>query len=105
MQLTILHAALKRPGIYLRELQTEVFVLTGVEVSVSSLCTFLKESNFTRQRMWIVAKQQDKELREQFAIDVSLYHAAPHAHFCGRDGFRLWRRCEEVWLWSEGKTP
>ena len=28
-----------------------------------------KESNFTLQRMWIVAKQH----KEQFAIDVSLY--------------------------------
>ena len=34
VQLTILHAALQRPGIYLRELQTEVFTLTGVYASV-----------------------------------------------------------------------
>ena len=79
VQLTILHAALQRPGIYLRELQTEVFILTGVDVSVSSLCTFLNKSNFTRQRMQIVAKQQDKELREQFAIDVSLYSGVARA--------------------------
>ena len=76
VQLTILHEVLQRPGIYLRELQTEVFILTGVCVSISSLCTFLQKSNFTRQKMQIVAKQQDKELREQFAIDVSLYQ--PH---------------------------
>ena len=76
LQLTILHAALQHPGIYLCELQTEVFILTGVDVSVSLLCTFLNKSNFTHQRMQIVAKQQDKELHEQFAIDVSLYQ--PH---------------------------
>ena len=76
VQLTILHEVLQQPDIYLRELQTEVFILTGVCVSVSSLCTFLQKSNFTRQKMQIVAKQQDKELHEQFAIDVSLYQ--PH---------------------------
>ena len=41
VQLTIFHAVLSRPGIYLDELRTEVFVLTGVDVSVTTLCTFL----------------------------------------------------------------
>ena len=73
VQLTIFHTVLIRPGIYLDELQTEVFVLTGVDVSVTTLCTFLRGSNFTRQRMQLVAKQRDTELRDMFAIDVSLY--------------------------------
>ena len=73
VQLTILNTVLQRPGIYLSELRLETFVLTGVHISVSSLCSFLHSANFTHQRMQIVAKQQHKELREQFAIDVSLY--------------------------------
>lgn len=73
VQLTILYTVLQRPDIYLSELQIEVFVHTGVEVSLTSLCIFLKESNFTRQKMQLVAAQHDKELREQFTIDVSLY--------------------------------
>ena len=73
VQFAVLPSALQHPGIYLRELQTEVLVLTGVHVSASSLCTFLRESKFTRQRMRIVARQQDKFLREQFAVDVCLY--------------------------------
>ena len=73
VELMILHAVLQRPGIYLRELQTEVFVLTGVDVSATTLCTFLHGSKFTRQKMQLVAKQRDKELRDIFTIDVSLY--------------------------------
>ena len=73
VQLTVFHTVLRRPGIYLDELRTEVFVLSGVDVSVSTLCTFLHDSNFTRQRMKLVVKQRDKELRDIFAIDVSLY--------------------------------
>lgn len=72
VQFTILHSVLQKPGIYFRELQTEICVLTGVEVSISSLCKFLHQSNFTRQRM---AKQRNEEVRQQFAIDVSLYHS------------------------------
>ena len=60
VQLTILHTVLQYPGIYLREIQVEVYVLTGVEVSVSSLCVILHSSNFTRQKMQMVAKQYDR---------------------------------------------
>ena len=73
VELTILHTVLRRPGIYLRELRMEVFILTGVDVSVSSLCTFLHDSNFTHQRMQLIAQQRDKQLRDMFTIDVSLY--------------------------------
>ena len=73
VQLTVLHTVLQNPSIYLRELQIEVLANTGVEVGQSSLCTFLKQSNFTRQKMQIVAKQRDEDLRLQFATDVSLY--------------------------------
>ena len=75
VQLTVLHTVLQYPGIYLSELQTEVEILTGVKISLFSLCTFLHSSHFTHQRMQIVASQRDKELREQFALDVSLYKA------------------------------
>ena len=73
VQLTILHTVLQHPEMYLHELQEIVCVLTGVHVSKSSLCTFLKGMNFTRQKMQIVAKQRDDDLREQFFADVSLY--------------------------------
>ena len=73
VELTILHTVLQRPGIYLHELRMEVFLLTRVDVSVSSLFIFLHGSNFTHQRMQLVAKQCDKELHDIFKIDVSLY--------------------------------
>ena len=44
-----------------------------LDVSVTTLCTFLHASKFTRQRMQFVAKQCDKELHDTFTIDVSLY--------------------------------
>lgn len=35
------------------------------------LTLLLHGANFTHQRMQIVAKQKDRELREQFVVDVS----------------------------------
>lgn len=73
VEFTILHAVLQHPEWYIHEIQEEVCVLTGTYVSTSSICTFLKRSNFTRQKMKLIAQQQDLELREQFLVDTSLY--------------------------------
>jgi len=39
----------------------------------STICTFLEKSSFTKQRLKLYAIQRDELLRNQFAIDVSLY--------------------------------
>lgn len=74
VQLTILHTILQYPDMYLKEIQQEVYILTAVNVSTTSLCLFLKQSNFTRQKMKLVASQRSNQLRQQFTIDVSLYN-------------------------------
>ena len=71
VQLTILHTMLQHPEIYLHELRGCMCAYRSS--CKSSLCTFLNGMNFTRQKMQIVAKQRDDDLREQFFIDVSLY--------------------------------
>ena len=73
IQLVIFHTLVKKPQLYLHELQQEICIQTGAYISVSSLCTFLKTNNFTRQKLCLVAKQHDDELRHQFFSDVSLY--------------------------------
>ena len=73
VQFSIAHAVLKRPGIYLRELQREVADEHGEEVSQSAICRFLHKSGFTRQKLKIAAIQRDSLLRAQFVVDVSLY--------------------------------
>ena len=75
VQLTVLHLVLQRPSIYLWELQQELYSMFGLEVSVASLCNFLKKSNFSRKKMQLVALQMDQGLRTQFVTDVLLYNA------------------------------
>ena len=71
-QLFILHLVLARPGIYLREIVSELQTSTGIEVTESAVCKFLKKAGFSRQKMHVFAIQQDSMLRTQFAADVSL---------------------------------
>ena len=66
----ILHLVLHKPRIYLHEIQKELEVTLLVEVSLSTLCTFLHKSDFIRQRMRTVALQQDIMLREHRGLCV-----------------------------------
>jgi transposase len=64
---------LERPGIYLREIQTELFEITGANVSCSTICKLLSSVGYTRQKMKFAALQRDQLLRSQFVSDVSMY--------------------------------
>lgn len=73
VQLTVLHLVLEKPGIYLSEIQLELRMMFGLDMSPSALCKFLKKNNFNRKKMQLVALQRDKELRATYRSDVSLY--------------------------------
>ena len=60
------------PGIYLREVQQDLHETTGTEVSLSAICRFLRVG-FSRQKLKLIAKQRDRDLRAQFCFDVSMY--------------------------------
>ena len=69
VELTILHTILlQHPEIYLDEVQKEVCILTGVYLSTSSICAFLKKTNFTRQKMQLVAQQQIMNSENSFLL-------------------------------------
>lgn len=70
IKILILQTVIERPQLYLRELQNIVNMYTGFDVSPSLLCGFLKDTNFSRQRMKMIA---DGALRSSFRSDTSLY--------------------------------
>ena len=72
-QLLIIHFCLEKPGIYLHEIQKELEYILFLEVSLSTICRFLHNSKFTRQKLRTTALQQDEFLRLQFRSDVSVY--------------------------------
>ena len=75
VQFLLLQLILERPGIYLRELQAEVKLVTGLELAASTICQFFYAQGFTRQKMQLIAKQRDEILRSTFAAEVSVYNA------------------------------
>ena len=72
-QITPLRFILDNPGIYLTELQDELFDIFGVIVSVSTICRTLKYMGCTRQSMHRVAMQQSDALRARFMAEISVY--------------------------------
>ena len=76
-QLIILELVIDRPGIYLHELQQELFEETGTEIDSSTICRFLGKSGFTKQKMVLAAKQQCEFMRAQYQLDMSVYIGHP----------------------------
>ncbi len=76
-KLIILELILEKPGIYLHEVKRQLVEDTGTEVHTSTICRFLHESGFTRQKMIIAAKQRSDLLRAEYLLDVSIYKGHP----------------------------
>lgn len=72
----ILHLVVEKPGILLREVQTELLQVLLLEVDISTICRFLRENGFTRQKLRYIALQRDDYLRQKFVLDVPVYE--PH---------------------------
>lgn len=75
VQLTILHLVLEKPSMYLWEIQQELQWLYALDISPSTICMFLKKSNFSRKKMQLIASQRDKEIRSMYQSEVSLYES------------------------------
>jgi transposase len=68
LQLTVLHLVLEHPGIYLREIHTELFELTGADISYSQICRPLNYVGFSRQKIKYAALQRDQRLIKQMFL-------------------------------------
>jgi len=64
-------------GIYLCEIKRLLVEETGTEVDISTICKYLHESGFTRQKMIIAARQRTDSLRAEYLMDMSVYKGHP----------------------------
>ena len=53
--------------------QTKLQQTLLVDVSISTICRFLQNSGFTRQKLQITALQRDEFLRQKYRLDMSVY--------------------------------
>lgn len=72
-QLLILNLVIKNPGILLKEIQAELLLQLMIEVDISTICRFLHQSGFSRQKMRQVAIQRDAYFRQLYLLDISVY--------------------------------
>ena len=68
--LFIVHLLLRKPGIYLREIVSELRETLGVDTSESAVCKALKKACFMQQKL---ATYVEDSLRQRFVREVSLY--------------------------------
>ena len=68
---------LDKQGIYLAEIRQLLLEDTGTDVDTTTICRFLHETGFTRQKMIIQAKQRSDILRAEYFLDMSLYKGHP----------------------------
>ena len=76
VQFFIMHTVLDKPGIMLVEIQKEVMQVMNVELAQSTICQFLHNYKFSRQKMQVTAKQRDEVLRASFASELSVYSSS-----------------------------
>ena len=75
VKLYIMHYVLQKPSSYLWELQMELRTSLHLEISLTSLSRFLKENNFTRQKLSLIARQRNESLRQEYISDVSIFES------------------------------
>ncbi len=72
-QLTLLRLILEYPGIYLHEIQAELYKVFEVQVSVPTICKTLHYMGCTRQVIRHIAAQRSEVLMAKFMADVAMY--------------------------------
>ena len=61
----------------MHELQQTLVLETGTYVDISTIWRFLQVSNFTRQKMVMVAKQRSDLIRAEYLLDMQVYRGHP----------------------------
>ena len=72
---SILESLMATPGIYLNELQQELYRSTGTWASISTIFRTIRRLGFTRKRLRHVAMQQSEAKRAEFMEEMSYISA------------------------------
>ena len=71
----ILQLVVEMPGIYLREIQHELWITNGTDVSEETVMRFLKTSGFTRKKLQHTAIQRSEDARARYFHEMGIYKA------------------------------
>lgn len=74
--LLVIDLVLSSPGIYLREVQQQLFNSTGSWVHVSTICRTLRRYGLTRQKIQQIAIHRSDVLRAKFIVEVMMVYGS-----------------------------
>ena len=69
-ELTVLQSFLNNPGIYLSEVQADLFDITGTWVDISTICRTATRLGLTHQKMKKVAVRRSEVLRARYMVEM-----------------------------------
>ena len=72
-EFAILEALVERPSMYLKEVCTHVFHVTGTIITESAVCRFLQRNNFSHKKLTNLAKQRNELHRQCFMAQCEMY--------------------------------
>ena len=75
-QISILQSLANNPTMYLDELQSELFDLTGTSVHISTICRTVQRLGLTRKKVQLVALQCSISKQAQFMAEIFMFE--PH---------------------------
>ena len=70
IQFSIISFVLQCPGIYIHEVQHQILQHHEKDISGSTICRFLHDAGFTKQRLRIAASQRDDLTSVNFIAEV-----------------------------------
>ena len=73
-ELTVLQSFLNKPGIYLSEVQEDLFDITGTWVDIATICRTAKRLGLRRQKMKKVADRRSDVLRACYMVEIEEFH-------------------------------
>lgn len=76
-KIIIIETVLEKPDVLLHKIRQALITETVTCVDVSTIWRFLQVSNFTRQKMVMVAKQRSDFLRAEYFLDMQVFHGHP----------------------------
>lgn len=72
-QCNITYLILTRPGIYLREIVSELSTVLGLDITENAVCKVIKKIGCTHHKLATYALQRDDTLHQQYVLDVAIY--------------------------------
>ena len=99
-QISLLQSLDNKPTMYLEELQSELYELTGTWVHQSTICRTVHHLGLTRKKVQRIALQCSEELQLQFMAEISMFD--PEMIIWVDETGSARRNCEIIRLQSKG---